>query len=214
MLGPVTSRLIPGAGLYLINVTDTLARVNATARLFRSFICVPCLPSPHRIRATCESVHGLFLTFTRVHPPGISDRSGRSFWKREKWTTTGKNFHANFKFLSFLSPITRSSSSFETRRIRIETNTLESRATWRLHIMHISCTTRRRGIRHLSRAKPELFLDYRPRACASTTIRVPSGWSEHQKFAFVMAFHVPSPPISDVNWAPTQQQSIRTKFGA
>lgn len=85
MLGPVTSRLIPGAGLYLINVTDTLARVNATARLFRSFICVPCLPSPHRIRATCESVHGLFLTFTRVHPPGISDRSERSFWKRERW---------------------------------------------------------------------------------------------------------------------------------
>lgn len=39
MLGPVTSRLIPGAGLYLINVTDTLARVNATARLFRPFIC-------------------------------------------------------------------------------------------------------------------------------------------------------------------------------
>lgn len=57
--------------------------------------------------------------------------------------------------------------------------------------MHISCTTRRRGIRHLSRAKPELFLDYRPRACASTTIRLQSasfGWSEHQKFAFVMAF--------------------------
>lgn len=25
---------------------------------------------------------------------------------------------------------------------------------------------------------------------------------------------IPSPPISDVNWAPTQQQSIPTKFGA
>lgn len=43
---PLTLRLIPGARLYLINVTDTYVRVNATARLFQSFICIPRLPSP------------------------------------------------------------------------------------------------------------------------------------------------------------------------
>ena len=55
MLGPLTLRLIPQSGLYLINVTDTYARVNATAPLFQSFICIPRLPSPVRIRATIRS---------------------------------------------------------------------------------------------------------------------------------------------------------------
>lgn len=107
VLGPVTSRLIPGAGLYLINVTDTLARVNATARLFRSFICVPCLPSPYRIRATCESVHGFFFTYVRdashacileVYRIGLSI-GAKLLKKRKVNDDREKNVHANYSFI-------------------------------------------------------------------------------------------------------------------